>query len=211
MTNKYGRGSLKTIKDFLSVKGRCIFCQTALRKVLTNFIGIGKDGIPVLNTQIENDIINFNVDWTTDYYSIAAKGQLDINTNVLTFTSDKEDATFLVADVRPLDAFSKMKPHMELYCPNKKCKMKYTISSDVFVFTNSNSPGSSWKINTPSVWMETFIIGNLWVQNDWVYSKTNIYSRNNPDANPITVDLIDFESMSKEKLLTRIKTLVTFG
>jgi len=61
------------------------------------------------------------------------------------------------------------------------------------------------------LYMECFNMDNLWVQNDWISNHTYIYSENNVDAEPLKIPFINFESMDSCKLVSRIKTIVTFS
>lgn len=213
--------TFENIRDFVQIKQHCIFCKTPLRSILTNFEGFGKNGIPLLNAPIGHDKIDFNVSKTTATYSIQADGAIDIRTNALVFdVTAPYNIPYLApgGDVREAeptacDVFLDMKPYVQIYCPSKSCNMDYAISSGVFTLqrVHHKSKNFSWMIKEFNLWMETFTSGSLWVQNDWMHNSTNIYSRNNPDADAISVPLIDFESMNKDKLITRIKTLVTFS
>ena len=215
------RTPLDTIKDFIQVKQHCVFCKSPLRAILTNFEGLGKNGIPMLNAPVKDSKIVFNVSNTTAAYSLDAEGKLDIRTNALVFdlslfrafpspytlASDEPEG-----EPRAREVFLGLKPHMQLYCASKACGREYAISSGVFTLQRLHGDRAfAWTVNRFRVWMETFVLDNLWVQNDWIRGTTNIYSRSNPNADAITVPLIDFESMTSTKLLTRVKTLVTFS
>src|SRR6202041_3199415 len=74
-----------SIQDFNQIKRECIFCRNILRPLLTNFEGLGKDSIPILNASPQDDKIVFNVSNTTAAHSITAIGTIDIRTNALSF------------------------------------------------------------------------------------------------------------------------------
>ena len=109
-----------------------------------------------------------------------------------------------------IDIFEDMKPHIELYCPSKTCKMKYALQSDWFR-CNRHMNDASYYIRSFRLYIESFVVDNLLIHNDWLDQETLIYSKNNTRIDPIKTDILDLESMSKEKVITRIKTLVTFS
>lgn len=202
----------QNIKEFIGVKDSCVFCHTKLKVVLTNFIK-EPNGIPVLKAKIVDEHINFNIKHTTETYQIDADADIDIATNALEFklispvNLEQYALDYMVAKT----AFENLKPHVELYCPNKKCKMKYHLCSNIFTMIGAGRHLGSFTIKPLSLYMESFVVDKLWVQNDWTNSSTNIYSIANSNADPIRTSIIDLESMNKEKIITRIKTLVTFS
>jgi hypothetical protein len=201
----------QNIKEFIGVKDTCVFCRSKLKVVLTNFIK-EPNGIPVLKAKVANEQFNFNIKHTTESYQIEADATIDIITNALQFKLispidlEQYALDYMVAKT----AFENLKPHIELYCPNKKCKLKYHICSNIFAMYAGDKVGT-FIIKPLSLYMESFVVDKLWVQNDWTNNSTNIYSIDKANADPIRTSFIDLESMSKEKILTRIKTLVTFS
>lgn len=185
-----------------------------MRAGLSNFIGVRKRGLPVLSVPIVDGRFVFQIKHTTESYDVRAEGVIDISTNALVLILP-DDVPFDY-DTPSLDqhvikqALDDLRPHVELYCPNKKCKYHYHLSS--YIFDIKKHPQvNSWIIGPLKLFLESFKTGHLNVQNDWRRGETNIYSLTNEDAEPITYPIIDFEEMGKDKLLTRIQTLVTFS
>lgn len=199
------------IDDFVKVKERCFFCQTPLRVILTNFIGVHKDGIPIINSHLNGNQFRFDISQTSATFEVKAKVVIDIETSALIFenvnfrTSTPALDQYVVKQV-----FEDLKPHVELYCSNKKCKTKYHLCSDVFKLARLSSV-DAWMVKPFKLFLESFRSDNLNVQNDWLRKVTNIYSLKNTEADPIVVPIIDFEDMGKDKLLTRIKTIAVFS
>lgn len=197
------------ILEFTKVKETCLFCQSPLRAVLTNFIGPRKNGIPIINAPLKDDKFIFDLRHTTETYSIEARGIIDINTNVLKFEITNPTETPTTDQALARQAFGDLKPHVELYCPNKRCDVKYNLCSDVFTWRHSAIRGD--KIMPLKLYLECFKTGKLNVQNDCFQNMTFIYSIANEDADPISVPMLDFEEMGRDKLLVRIKTLVVWS
>jgi hypothetical protein len=159
----------------------------------------------------EEEVVSFDISsWsgTKDYVQIGAEIRLNIETNALFFllknTSDYSDID--AASIR--SSFSKMCPHVQLYCPNQECRYRYTIASDTLQYKQDKS---GWFIFPPKLWYESFVTGNLWVQNDYIGQESNIFSRDKIHANPITSKLLNFQTMDKDRLLNRVKTLIVFS
>lgn len=212
------------IQDFSTIKEKCIFCETKMRVHLSNFLGLRPSGMPLFNSPIKNGKITFDIDRTTDSGSLQATGVIDILTNDVSITASTDMDLSEIADRARRElyefgeqhfaalAFNQMSPHIELYCPNKKCKLQYTLSSDIIVCRRDHSE-RKWTIDPFILFQETFATSTLWVQNDYFYNRTNIYPLENSNfaTEPIKVPLMDFNSMDKDKLLTRVKTLVVFS
>ncbi len=177
--------------------------------MLTNFIGPRKNSIPIINAPLKDEEFAFDIRHTTETYSIEARGAIDINTNVLTFEITNPSETPVIDQRLAMQAFGDLKPHVELYCPSKKCDVKYNLCSDVFTWCHSPFRGN--KIMPLKLYLECFKTGKLNVQNYCFQNMTFIYSAINEDADPISVPMLDFEEMGRDKLLTRVQTLVTFS
>lgn len=195
-----------SIAEFIKCKERCFFCDGALKYRLTNFMGVAND-LPIINAPIIDNTISFPVDCTTASFDLKAEGKIDIRTNALVFLL-KEHGTPSIDDLLAKNTFLSFKPHIQLYCSSKQCKHQYTIASDTF---KAGQIKHGYLILPFKLYYESFVSGSLWIQNDYIQHKTNIFTRNKPDADPITSSLLDFEAMGKTKLLTRVKTLVVFS
>lgn len=194
-----------SISDFTKIREQCLFCDRTLRVVFTNFIGIKKNGIPIINSSLKDDYFKFYLKHTTENYSVEGSITVDTKTNILTLADESDfDSHVLVRQ-----ALEDLMPCVSLYCPNKQCKYKYAISSDVLKFDLYGI--SSYKIVPNNIYVEVFQTDKLLVLNDWKSNVTEIYSRFNEQAAPIRVPFIDFATMDKDKLLTRIQTYVTYS
>lgn len=187
-----------------------MFCQSTLRACLTNFIGLKKNGLPVLNATIDVHRFGFEINHTTQSYDIKANGMIDIVSNRLVLTVPPDSPTPSIDQQVARQAFVDLKPHFELHCPNKRCKNRYSLTS--YMLDIEKIPGFiAWSISPLKLFLESFRTNRYVVQNDWIKEDTNIYILNNEDADPIKTPFMDFEAMGKDKLLTRISTLVTFS
>jgi hypothetical protein len=199
-----------SILEFTKLKEKCLFCEHPLRACLTNFIGLHKNGLPYLNATIDQARFSFLINHTTETIDVKAQGVIDIVTNKLVLTVPPDSNTPSIDQQVARQAFIELKPHIELRCYNKKCKNRYTLSS--YILDAQKIPGIvAWQIAPVKLFLETFNTNRLIVQNDWIKKDTNIYSIINEESDPIKVPFMDFEAMGKDKLLTRISTLVTFS
>ena len=163
------------------------------------------------------------IDETTENNAVKATGIIDVTNNNLTFKvlSEEPPGSFKYRTEENIflyfgekfaeQAFSRLSPHIQIYCPNKKCKLNYYLSGDI-IRCQRNYANSAWQVKPFLLFQETFSTETLWVQNDWIHLHTNIYPlHGSPHAEPIKVPLMDFKTIEKQKLLTRVKTLVTFS
>jgi hypothetical protein len=199
------------ILEFTKLRDKCFFCEGPLRASLTNYINPRDSGsLPVLDATISSGRFSFQVNHTTQSYDIKADGVIDITNNKLVFVLPADSEMPFLDQHVAKQAFVELRPHIQLACNNRKCKYKYALSS-WGLDAKRPSDISAWEIQPLKLFYETFRSGNLIVQNDWLIETTYIYSRLNTEADPIRPGFIDFEAMGKEKLLTRIRTLVTFS
>jgi hypothetical protein len=194
-----------SIDEFSKIRENCVFCHTKLKPTITNFI-IGST-IPVIRAKLKNDEWMFVMLCTNESFSITVNVSINSHTNELQFlinapdTEDYEKAKGVLNDYMP---------HMKLACPNKKCKMKYSIQSDVFRLDPTPDP-STYKIRPIILYMESFYLDRLWIQNEWLKNRMFIYSQTNINADSIKADLLNLEDMGQDKIVNRIRTLVTFS
>ena len=199
------------ILEFTKLKNKCLFCDGALRASLTNYINPREsESLPVLDATIDSSWVSFRINHTTQSYDIKADGVIDITNNKLVFGLPPDSDMPLLDQHVAKQAFVELCPCVVLACNNRKCKYKYSISTtrlDAKRLFNMNA----WEIQPLKLLFESFRTGNSTVLNDWIFESTQIYSRLNEDAEPLRVGFINFETMDKEKLINRIKTLVTFS
>ncbi len=204
----------ETVKDFLSVKERCPFCNSKLKPIFINFSR--QRDVPRIKSEINGDEFSFVFTDTTTSHDIRVLICIDMANNRMKISPLPHDTVFdskfswLI-----ISTFENLGPHMELYCSKKNCKMKYCLFSTFFKcsadITDITSDERVYKIKPFELLMESFSTPRLWVQNDWVGNQTSIYSNSNLTADPIKTEMLDIEALGKEKVLTRIKTLVTFS
>jgi hypothetical protein len=194
------------IAEFSKCKETCFFCDTKLKCRLTNFIGLSND-LPIINAHAKCELISFDINHVTPHWQVKADATIDIRTNALTFVLAKGDTPSIdSATVR--STFSEMLPHIQLYCSTRKCRYQYTVASDIIHYDQIDT---GWIIKPLDLYYESFVVDNLWVQNDYTKHKMNIYSRIRVDAEPITSKLLDLQAMGKHRVLNRVKTLVVFS
>lgn len=195
-----------TIHEFVYFPHNCLFCQNKLKIVLTNFIGIKPTGHPLLNSKLKNNSFNFFIHY--DDLSISSvEGSIDINSNILSLNSNDNWETNVA-----IESFKKISPHLEAYCSNRQCKAqhKYCISTEVFLI-DKYLITNKFKIRPFHVYMESFNVKNLWVQNDLYNQKLNIFNRDKPEVNPLKFDIINFKELEKDKIINKILMMSIFS
>jgi hypothetical protein len=197
------------IIDFLKCRESCFFCGSRLKCRLSNFIGIGDNTLPIINAPLKDSKFLFDISYTSPTFTIKAEGAIDSRTNAMIFIMKSFDTgTPNLDETFVKQVFIDMKPHIQLYCPKKKCPYQYTVASNFF---HAGTIKHGWLILPFKMYYESFVLGNLWIQNDYANNCTNIHSRSKEQADPLIVPLQDFELMGKDKLVNRIRTLVTFS
>lgn len=197
--------------DFINLKKNCIFCQTPLRVNLSNYLGVKMNGLPVISAPLEDGLFKFHFKHTTPDFSIKADITMQPSTNIVIFDN------FTNGDLPNVDAYTVKKafeehsPLVELYCASRSCKSKYHLLSEPLTMIKVAKVTKAYQVLPFKLFLEGFRVKSLMVSNIQTDAKTSIHSLKNEDADPLRVDKIDFESMSKEKLFTRIQTLVTFS
>jgi hypothetical protein len=197
--------------DFISLKKNCIFCQTPLRINLSNYLGVKMNGLPVISAPLEDGLFKFQLKHTTAEFSIKADITVQPSTNIVIFDN------FTNGEFPNIDAhlvkrvFEEHKPVVEVYCASRSCRSKYHLLSEPLSMIKVTKVSRAWQVLPFRLFLEGFKVKNYMVSNISPDAETFIHSLKNEDANPIKVPRMDFESMSKEKLFTRIQTLVTFS
>ena len=191
------------IHAFTGVKDKCIFCDASLDLVYTTFFGVYKPGIPLIHAKEQDNAFSFKFNFNSASLDIVSVGHINTLSNRITFESEKNEDTEII---HALDSLSS---HVELQCGNKKCKMNYYICSNVFRFTYDKG---AYFVQPFELVMECFTAGKLVVHNDFHYDTTVVYHREDDRiTQPISVPMISFDNMDKDKILNRVKTLVTFS
>ena len=192
-----------SISEFIKCKDKCIFCNEKLSACLTNFSGIRKNGLPVLNIQIKNKIIKFNFNQTTALYDIKANCVINTENNEISFTTIDSFNDYVNRTTEL--AFESIYPHIELYCPNKKCKYGYYLSSAPFSILYPKT------LYPTRIYMEVFQTDYNFIENDWTREELCIYSLDNEYAIPIKSSMIDFNLSKPEQILNRVSMLINFN
>lgn len=201
--------SFNIIEEFFNIKEKCIFCDSDLKLVLTNFIGLNENDLPLINSVLEDGYFNFTIDYFSKMISVFAKFSLDPKTNLMKFDLGGESAlnTNYIKTT-----FENFKPHLELYCAKKSCakKYNYSIFSDVLKCEMTKEK-NEFIIKPFLLYSESFNLDNYWIQNDWANNKLHIFSKENIDTEPLSYELLDFGMYEKEILINKIRTFVTFS
>jgi hypothetical protein len=201
-----------SIEDFFKIKESCVFCGGKLEIIFINFSRSSND-VPIIKSKEKDGKFQFHMKHTTPGFELEANVEIDIRTNLVKFDLlNKEDRSTEILDCFLVqETFENLGPHIELYCPSRSCGLNYCISSDNFRCDSVPNEPSVWKIRSVRLYMESFVVDNLWVQNDWIFNSTNIYLRDNANTEPLRTKIMNLEGMGRDKIITRIKTLVTFS
>jgi hypothetical protein len=201
---------LYSIADFICCRKSCFFCEAPLNSRLSNFMGLDDDGLPLLNSPIKDGKISFHIAHTIPSFSVEADGVIDIRTNILSLTpKNRNTITPTIDDFLAKQSFLELEPHIRLFCSGKDCPHDYTAASNTFTVNKIRQ--GYWKISTCYLYYESFVIGHLWIQNNYFFNKVYIHSIDKPDIDPLVFPIMDLKTMGKTKVLNRIKTLVTFS
>jgi len=206
MTDKF-----ESILEFTKLKEECVFCKTPLRAHLTNFVGLNEVGLAIINAPLKDSRIDFKIEHTTPSFKINADVFIDATKNVLIFDNYTNGELPAIDDHVIKQTFEDYRPYMELYCPSKKCGLNYHLCGHYIKLKKVHPVQGMWSVQPFKLLLEGVRVKNYVIHNDWHGQKTRIYSRNNSDAKPIEIALVDFTTMDKQKLITRIQTIVTFS
>jgi hypothetical protein len=205
------------IDQLIKYRDKCIFCQTKLKTILTNHINF--KNVPTLSSKFKADQFEFSLTYNAANMDFQVDLRLDAVNNFLVFDKpivsehyEKGLCEYFHVFEQVIRTFNDLRIHTETYCPSRKCGLKYYFSSINFYIWNATElPDKKCLIPHIQLSDECFNVGNYWVQNTIYDDKTNIYSTKHPDKDPIIQDLIDFSSLDKDKLLNKIKMLITFS
>lgn len=200
--------------DFLSFKDHCVFCGSKLKPLLKSFIK--RQQQPMIKSKLVDDNFCFNIKNTNSTYSFDADISLDINTNIINFelNSPCNLENPLQDHLAVKNYFDILYLHLELYCPSRKCNMQYYLCTNLLSSQSQLEvvgKKSSVKLKPNILFMEAFIVNKSWVQNLWENHELNIYSTDNIDSAPIKAPFMDLSVMNKERVINRIRTIVTFS
>jgi len=186
-----------TIKDFIKIKEKCPFCKINLTPILTDYNG-GKY-LPRVNSKLTNDNFIFNFEYYSRTFNVQTKVIVNIIDNSVYF---KEANSYDVVDL-----FESIVPYIQLSCENKLCKMKYYCASSIFHFILDND--NKITISPICFMAESCSNNNLCVYSYPADNISHIFTKK--CSTPIQTQYLDFELYGKEKLLSRVKTLIVFS
>jgi hypothetical protein len=198
------------IWGLIGSKDKCVFCQGVLSARLTNFLGIKKNGSPIINVQIKSKITPFHFAHTTASYDIQMECSLNADNNEVSFVPVSTSSTPTIDQLVAEQAFEELCPHIELYCSNKNCSYGYYLSSSIFTLDYACGVGPK-RLMPIKLYMEAFQTPSLFIQNDLIREELNIYVLDNESAKPIKSSMIDFETTSPDQALARVSMLVNFN
>lgn len=205
--NKY----FTNLDDLINYQKECAFCKNKLIPTLTNHLGLNK-GLPILNAKYKDGLFKFPIKYSAHNFNLNSDVTVNCTNNLIIFDNlEGEPYIGTTLERAALDVFMRLMPHIELYCSSKKCGLKYYLSSDIFNLFSNETGGNTFEVSHVRLYMECLTYSGFWIQNDLVNTQSNIYVIDNPSITPITTELLDFQSLGKEKLLKRINTLVTFS
>jgi len=201
----------ESIVEFTQLRQECVFCKTPLRAHLTNFVGFNETGIAIIDAPLREGKFEFKIEHTTPSFKINANVFIDAKQNTLIFDNFTNGELPAIDEHVVKQTFEDYRPHVELYCPSRKCGLSYHLWGQSIRLKKTHHVAGIWAIQPFGLILEGARVKNYVVHNDWHNKKTFIYSRNNEEAKPIQTPLIDFTTMDKQKLITRIQTIVTFS
>jgi hypothetical protein len=198
-----------SILEFTDFKKECVFCKKPLRIVLTNFVGLRDDGVPVIKSYLKDNKFQFTINHTTASFDIKADVAIDVETNVISFANFTNGELPAIDEYLVKQTFEDYRPHIELYCSNAQCGLIYHLSSDWLRSTRSTT--GTWNIIPFHLLLEGARVKSYIIHNYHNHSTTTIYSLRNTESGPLEVPRIDFSTMDKERLINRVQTLVIFS
>lgn len=171
-------------------------------------------GVDSLNIECINDNFIVNINYNGSQIYMKATAFVGLKNNRISF----EFEDFIIyGDVynKAVSNFEKLNLHLALKCENKECASNYFICSDLLRcgkrHLELDRVNSTFEIEPFKLYMESFVIDDIWIQNLWNENKTCIYSIEKYENDPIEIDLIDWSEMNYNKIISKIQTIVTFS
>lgn len=195
----------ETISDFLSKKLTCAFCKSELKVILTNFCSTKDKSKPYLFCPIKNNFIEFLIKFEDSKEPV--KVMINCSRNTIYFSSKNKE----IDERMSLQAFKNIMPHLEAYCNKRRCKSKNDYCVTTNVFDISQSIDKEYKIENVDVHMESFSLEDMWVQNDWISRKLNIFKKHDYESEPLSFNVVNLHSLGEDKISNRIITMINFA
>lgn len=178
----------KKIKDFLSLRDDCIFCNSKLSKRFS-----------CLPNEYNN--INFNIAPNQKYIDVQIYMLGDLNSTNLSIEINSHEVIFENYQTKDYDmsniiwSFDNLYSYFQLFCNN--CDYKYAIVSDFLSIT------SDFHVEEIDIYSESFILDNLIIINDHKSNRTAINSfyqdikkLSTKTNETIKINKIDFNKLS---------------
>jgi hypothetical protein len=210
----------KCISDFIKFKTDCVFCGKTLvpfLKVENSILTVGSKLLSV-RSKLSEGVFVFKIKYTSISQHVDTFGSIDIATNLLYFDLEKSQSSLsTISYADAVAIFEGLYPQIELQCVNKQCKMNYYICSHLMSCEKASAAngggyfnfGSYTRIKPFRTAFEACNVSRFWVQNDWTFKKTKIFSTKNPDADPIVVPMLEFIP-NTQKFKNKVLTFITF-
>jgi hypothetical protein len=146
---------------------------------------------------------------------LEADGLLNLEDNNVKF-NPKPVIEYLMYDLQAVCCknFEKLSLHLSLKCENKNCNNNYFIASSHIKCANKyigQDNKAYFNLAPIDLYMESFTVEDVWVQNLWSENITCLYSVENFDNPPIEVPLIDWNEVDELKIKNKIKTLIVLS
>lgn len=180
-------------------------CGANLKPIVSNFTTMS-GGIPSIKSNYKNDNFEFVIDYNSSTINVSCEVIIDCQRNGVKFHNN--NCWLIDPQKKAISAFEMMDLHLENYCPNRQCKHKYFVSSDILRIEEKSEACSLKPIK---LYCESFSVGKIIVLNDYTDGTTNIFSNKKRSASPIEVAMLDFSGLNREKILNKVKTLVNFS
>ena len=205
----------ENIKSFTEIRRTCPFCQRELVITMTNFtearsgdviMSFMKDGLfefKIRNAPSNDLEIKAHVIVNTQYNTVSFKIDGSIDNELLD--------TELIYNQLVRTFFDDLKMHVEVVCNNSDCDTGYYFASLPLYTKALSGKGGVFQFFNPELYMEAFSFKKFWVQNDWDENKLRVFNKEKSDSIPIEFNIIEFDSLPKEKLIHRITTMVNFS
>lgn len=203
------------IKSFAETRHTCPFCQTKLAVTMTNFTESNSG--EVIMSWMKNEIFEFDIrNSRSSDLEIKAHVTVSAQHNTVSFKLDNNIDnelldTELIYNQLVRTLFDDLKMHIELVCVNSDCDTGYYLAS-LPIYTKALSGKSGvFQFFNPEIYMEAFSFKKFWIQNDWDENKLRVFNKEKSESIPLVFDIIEFDSMPKDKLIYRLTTMVNFS
>jgi hypothetical protein len=202
-----------TLQDFVYLQDKCIFCQSPLKIELTNGLQVDSIRLPDICAPLKNNQFTFKLKYDGERLHFDVGVCINLINNKFSFFYYGLD---IATHKEVADALMSLSPQIELLCQNKECHSNYCLrSKSLEIDGNAN-------LKLTCLAMEMFSLSHWQVCNYYppiygldstlIFSiESYLYDRYTNFSNAIKCDRIDFESMPPEKLVNRLRTIVTFS